>query len=98
MKIEFTRQTDGSLVVHRLWSGQSTVLSFGCVRRRTPVRYCFKDADLVTQTLGVEYRKDPAVLDELTQAYKNIEQVMRDQEDWVEGVYQLNQVICVKGA
>jgi tRNA-splicing ligase RtcB len=51
-----------------------------------------------TQTLGVEYRKDPAVLDELTQAYKNIEQVMRDQEDWVEGVYQLNQVIGVKGA
>ena len=68
-----------------------------CVRRRTPAGYCFKDADLVTQTLGVEYRKDPAVLDELTQAYKNIEQVMRDQEDWVEVVYQLNQVICVKG-
>ena len=37
-----------------------------------------KEANLVTQTLAVEYRKDPAVLDELTQAYKNIEQVMRD--------------------
>ena len=56
-----------------------------------------KEANLVTQTLAVEYRKEPAVLDELTQAYKNIEQVIRDQEDWVEVVYQLKQVICVKG-
>ena len=64
---------------------------------RTHARHCFKEADLVTQTLGVEYRKDPAVLDELTQASKDIEQVMRDQEDLIEVVYQLNQVICVKG-
>jgi RNA-splicing ligase RtcB len=56
-----------------------------------------KEANLVTQTLAVEYRKEHAVLDELTQAYKNIEQVMRDQEDWVEVVYQLKQVICVRG-
>ncbi len=64
---------------------------------RTQARHCFKEADLVTQTLGVECRKDPVVLDELTQAYTNIEQIMRDQEDWVEVVYQLNQLRCVKG-
>jgi len=37
------------------------------------------------------------VLDELPQASKDIAQVMRNQEDWVEVVYQLNQVMCVKG-
>jgi hypothetical protein len=37
---------------------------------RTHARHCFKEADLVAQTLGVECRKDRAVLDELPQAYK----------------------------
>jgi len=37
------------------------------------------------------------VLDELPQTSKDMAQVIRDQEDWVEVVYQLNQVMCVKG-
>jgi tRNA-splicing ligase RtcB len=64
---------------------------------RTQARHRFTEADLVAQTLGVECRKDRAVLDELPQAYKDIDQVMRDQADLVEVVYQLKQVMCVKG-
>jgi tRNA-splicing ligase RtcB len=64
---------------------------------RTQARQRFAEADLVAQTRGVECRKDRAVLDEVPQAYKDIEQVMRDQEDLVEVVYQLKQVLCVKG-
>ena len=64
---------------------------------RTQARHRFTEADLVAQTQGVECRKDRAVLDEVPQAYKDVAQVMRDQDDLVEVVYQLKQVICVKG-
>jgi tRNA-splicing ligase RtcB len=40
---------------------------------RTQARHRFKEADLVAQTIGVECRKDRAVLDELPQAYKDNE-------------------------
>ena len=88
---------DGSPLVPRPWSWHACAHGAGRRMSRTQARHCFKEANLVMQILGVECRKDPAVLDELTQAYKNIEQVMRDQEDWVEVVYRLNQVMCVKG-
>ncbi len=64
---------------------------------RTQARREFKEADLAAQTEGVECRKDRAVLDEVPRAYKDIDQVMRDQEDLVEVVVQLKQLICVKG-
>ncbi|MCB1189447.1 MAG: RtcB family protein [Leptospiraceae bacterium] len=53
--------------------------------------------DLERQTHGVECRKDKGVLDEIPKAYKNIEQVMENQKDLVEIVYELKQVLCVKG-
>lgn len=53
--------------------------------------------DLERQTLGVECRKDKGVLDEIPKAYKNIEKVMENQKDLVEIVYELKQVLCVKG-
>jgi hypothetical protein len=37
------------------------------------------------------------VLGALPWASKDIAQVMRNQEDWIEVVYQLDQVMCVKG-
>ncbi len=48
-------------------------------------------------TEGVECRKDTSVLDESPAAYKDIDNVMRSQEDLVEIVHTLKQVLCVKG-
>ena len=48
-------------------------------------------------TKGVECRKDKGVIDEIPGAYKDIEEVMRNQSDLVEIVAELKQVVCVKG-
>ncbi|MGH8705659.1 MAG: RtcB family protein, partial [Burkholderiales bacterium] len=57
----------------------------------------FSTADLEKQTEGVVCRKDRGVLDEIPGAYKDIDEVMANQDDLVEVVYTLKQVICVKG-
>lgn len=57
----------------------------------------FSRKDLEEQTKGVECRKDKAVIDEIPAAYKDIDQVMKNQSDLVEVVHTLKQVICVKG-
>ncbi|MFV8258822.1 RtcB family protein [Bdellovibrio bacteriovorus] len=54
-------------------------------------------ADLQKQTAGVECRKDAGVIDEIPGAYKDIDQVMKNQSDLVEVVAVLKQVLCVKG-
>lgn len=54
-------------------------------------------AQHVQDTLGVECRKDEEVIDESPRAYKNIEDVMKSQEDLVEIVATLKQLICIKG-
>ncbi len=73
--------------------------SHGAGRRmsRTAARKRFSVADLREQTAGVECRKDGGVLDEIPAAYKDIDQVMRDQADLVEIVAELKQILCVKG-
>jgi tRNA-splicing ligase RtcB (3'-phosphate/5'-hydroxy nucleic acid ligase) len=48
-------------------------------------------------TKGVECRKDSGVIDEIPGAYKDIDEVMRNQSDLVEIVAELKQVVCVKG-
>jgi tRNA-splicing ligase RtcB len=48
-------------------------------------------------TVGVECRKDIGVIDESPKAYKDIDAVMKAQEDLVEIVHTLKQVVCVKG-
>jgi tRNA-splicing ligase RtcB len=48
-------------------------------------------------TQGVECKKDMSVIDESPRAYKNIDSVMKSQEDLVEIVHTLKQVLCVKG-
>lgn len=53
--------------------------------------------DHIKDTQGVECRKDVDVIDETPKAYKNIEDVMKSQEDLVEIVYELKQILCVKG-
>ncbi len=57
----------------------------------------FSRQDLVTQTNGVECRKDKGVLDEIPGAYKDIDQVMEHQRGLVEVEHELKQVLCVKG-
>lgn len=76
-----------------------TSASHGAGRKmsRGKAKRSFSLEDLEAQTAGVECRKDQGVLDEIPGAYKDIEQVMRNQADLVEIVAELKQVLCVKG-
>ena len=64
---------------------------------RTEAKERLTVEDLKQQTEGVKCRKDKRVLDEIPAAYKDIEQVMRNQSDLVDVVYTLKQVLVVKG-
>ncbi len=64
---------------------------------RTAAEKYFTETDLVTQTAGVICRKDKGVLDEIPGAYKDIDQVMANQNDLTEILHSLKQVVCVKG-
>ncbi|GLU45836.1 RtcB family protein [Nocardiopsis ansamitocini] len=73
--------------------------SHGAGRRmsRNKAKKMFTEADLISQTAGVECRKDAGVIDEIPAAYKDLESVLEAQTDLVEVVAHLRQVICVKG-
>ena len=73
--------------------------SHGAGRRmsRGAAKRQFSLVDLVAQTQGVECRKDEGVIDEIPQAYKDIDQVMSAQADLVSVEATLKQVLCVKG-
>ncbi|MFI6820114.1 RtcB family protein [Micromonospora sp. NPDC050187] len=73
--------------------------SHGAGRRmsRGQAKRTFTTEDLAAQTAGVECRKDPGVVDEIPGAYKDIVEVMAQQEDLVDVVAHLKQVVCVKG-
>ncbi|MEV4843421.1 RtcB family protein [Micromonospora matsumotoense] len=73
--------------------------SHGAGRRmsRGQAKRTFSTADLAQQTAGVECRKDAGVVDEIPGAYKDITEVMAQQDDLVEVVAHLKQVVCVKG-
>ncbi len=64
---------------------------------RTKAKQRYTRDDLIAQTKGVECRKDSGVVDEIPGAYKDIDQVLRDQDDLVEIVAKLKQIVCVKG-
>jgi tRNA-splicing ligase RtcB len=69
----------------------------GRVMSRNEAKRRFTVADHVAATAGVECRKDASVIDETPMAYKDVDAVMRAQEDLVEVVHTLRQVVCVKG-
>ena len=73
--------------------------SHGAGRRmsRNQARRSFSVKDLSEQTAGIECRKDEGVLDEIPQAYKDVDVVMANQADLVEVVHTLRQVLNVKG-
>lgn len=64
---------------------------------RTAAEKQFTEADVEAQTSGVICRKDAGVIDEIPGAYKDIDEVMRNQADLTETLHTLKQVLCVKG-
>lgn len=64
---------------------------------RAAAKRMFTVEDHVAATKGVECRKDADVIDETPAAYKDIDAVMKAQEDLVDIVHTLKQVVCVKG-
>lgn len=64
---------------------------------RGQAKKTFTVQDLRAQTKDVECRKDEGVLDEIPEAYKDIDAVMESQKDLVDILYTLKQIVCVKG-
>lgn len=69
----------------------------GRVMSRTKAMSRFTVEDQRRATAHVECRKDKEVIDEIPLAYKDIDAVMRAQQELVEVVHTLRQVVCVKG-
>ncbi len=89
-----------SYIVRGLGNAESfNSASHGAGRRmsRTRAKATFTTKDMEEQTAGVECRKDKGVIDEIPKAYKDIDAVMKNENDLVEPVAVLKQVICVKG-
>lgn len=76
-----------------------TSCAHGAGRRmsRTAAEKQFTVADLAEQTAGGICRKDKGVVDEIPDAYKDIDTVMANQADLVDVMHRLKQVVCVKG-
>ncbi|KKO14505.1 MULTISPECIES: RtcB family protein [Pseudomonas] len=69
----------------------------GRVMSRTKAKSRFTVEDQRRATAHVECRKDKEVIDEIPMAYKDIDAVMRAQQELVEVLHTLRQVVCVKG-
>lgn len=69
----------------------------GRLLSRTAAKKQLTLADHIQATQGIECRKDIEVIDETPKAYKDISQVIAAQADLIEVVYELRQVVCVKG-
>ncbi|MDO4632041.1 MAG: RtcB family protein [Corynebacterium sp.] len=84
--------------------GKSNVASLrsaphGAGRRfsRTEARRRFTVDDLAHRMTGIVYRQGEEWIDEIPDAYKDIDQVMEDSKDLVEIKHKLRQVLNVKG-
>jgi tRNA-splicing ligase RtcB len=64
---------------------------------RTEARKRFTADDLAARMTGIEYRHGDPWVDEIPDAYKDIDQVMLDAADLVEVEHTLRQVLNVKG-
>lgn len=69
----------------------------GRVFSRSKARKTFTFDQLDEAMKGIEYRKTDAFLDEIPQAYKDIDQIMVDASDLVEVKHILRQIVNVKG-
>lgn len=64
---------------------------------RSKAKSMYTVDDLIEQTQGIECRKDAGVIDEIPSAYKSIDTVMENQSDLVEVLFELRQVLNIKG-
>jgi tRNA-splicing ligase RtcB len=64
---------------------------------RTEARKRFTADDLADRMKGIEYRHGDEWVDEIPDAYKDIDVVMADASDLVEVEHELRQVLNVKG-
>jgi tRNA-splicing ligase RtcB len=64
---------------------------------RSAARKKFTMDELREAMVGIEFRDTPAFIDEIPQAYKDIDQVMADASDLVEIKHTLHQLVNVKG-
>ncbi len=78
-------------------SFESCAHGAGRCMSRAEAKRRYTASDLRAQTQGVICRKDSGVLDEIPEAYKDIDRVMANQSDLVEIMHTLKQVLCVKG-
>lgn len=85
------RGTGSEESFHSCSHGAGRTMSRGEAKRR------FSLDDHIQATKGIECRKDAGVIDETPAAYKDINDVMRAQQDLVDIVHTLKQVVCVKG-
>ena len=69
----------------------------GRAMSRTEARRRYTVEDHAKATVGIECRKDEGVIDETPMAYKSIDAVMEAQRDLVDILFELRQVVCVKG-
>lgn len=69
----------------------------GRAMSRTAAKKTFTIEQHAAATAGVECDKGPGTLDETPAAYKDIDAVLAAESDLVTPVYQLKQVLCVKG-
>jgi tRNA-splicing ligase RtcB (3'-phosphate/5'-hydroxy nucleic acid ligase) len=65
---------------------------------RRKARRTFSHDELRAAMVGIEYRDTDAFIDEIPQAYKDIDQVMADAAELVEVRHTLHQIVNVKGA
>ena len=64
---------------------------------RSQARKTFTMDQLKSRMRGIEWRQTTAFIDEIPDAYKDIDQVMKDSRDLVEVVHTLHQLVNVKG-
>jgi tRNA-splicing ligase RtcB (3'-phosphate/5'-hydroxy nucleic acid ligase) len=64
---------------------------------RTKARQTFTFEDLKKAMEGIEFRQEKVLIDEIPQAYKDIDQVMEDARDLVAIKHTLRQILNVKG-
>lgn len=69
----------------------------GRVYSRGKAKETFNIEQLRVAMQGIEYRDSAAFLDEIPQAYKDIDQIMFDADDLVEVVHKFHQIVNVKG-
>lgn len=95
----------GSMGTHSyIVSGKENKMAFhsaphGAGRRfsRTEARKRFTIEDMETAMIGISHRKSAELIDEIPQAYKDIDEVMENSKELVDIVHVLKQVVNVKG-